>query len=512
MTTTGTWKLRLKYRRFKPLSWPCSCATWPRYGHVAQPTKHHDFPVRWKVVHSGELASGIVRHCKSTAQAFSHFTWEFSKATLLVCDIQGVGNFFTDPQIHSHDSESFSMGNLGQAGIDKFFRSHRCNTICKLVGLAEPVFRNGRWEIGHGSQCEVRRSVLRSMRSENGDDAGSPNWTAKKYDGALQQATSRIKEQGAENNQNRGNTSQIPLQQIEELQKKLTLLIKQKYGANDDVLMSEREDSHDRLDHLIISSHKEEYGARHRSSLDHEPSPVAAGARRVVDSPASGGSSHNFNPSGSSMQDVRMKAAQGNVAALWSDDDDDGVCRWCGIRGKVSRELCSVGLRHCHGKQCQCAVFCLNSRTRGRSRTFRLLGITIRHSAAAVATFLLSQGLRAWRLQVVNGFVSCPGQAHMLLICVLQLGLGVLNIGVQPISQACRIMSSSRPSAQSWKCSRRNLRHRLHDWHSRRWHRRCWWRESDELRRKLCSKSGWRRVVVGECWLDSWAGAAGRDR
>jgi hypothetical protein len=57
------------------------------------------------------------------------------------------------------------------------------------------------------------------------------------------------------------------------------------------------------------------------------------------------------------MQDERMKAAQGNVAALWSDNDDDGVCRWCGIRGKVSRELCSVGLRHCHGNNASVPYF-----------------------------------------------------------------------------------------------------------------------------------------------------------
>ncbi|KAJ1469829.1 kinase-like domain-containing protein, partial [Baffinella frigidus] len=121
-------------------------------------------------------------------QAFSHFTWEFSKASLLVCDIQGVGNFFTDPQIHSHDGESFSMGNLGQAGIDRFFKSHKCNNICRLIGLAKPVFQFDRWVIGQGSQCEVRRTVNRVKRAESGNTATvSPNWTARKYDGAIQQ-------------------------------------------------------------------------------------------------------------------------------------------------------------------------------------------------------------------------------------------------------------------------------------------------------------------------------------
>jgi hypothetical protein len=30
--------------------------------------------------------------------AFSHFTWEASGRTLMVCDIQGVGDLWTDPQ------------------------------------------------------------------------------------------------------------------------------------------------------------------------------------------------------------------------------------------------------------------------------------------------------------------------------------------------------------------------------------------------------------------------------
>ena len=38
-----------------------------------------------------------------SAQAFSHFTLEESAHELVVCDIQGVGDLYTDPQIHSSD-------------------------------------------------------------------------------------------------------------------------------------------------------------------------------------------------------------------------------------------------------------------------------------------------------------------------------------------------------------------------------------------------------------------------
>lgn len=35
-------------------------------------------------------------------QAFSHFTFECSHHRLIVVDIQGVGDLYTDPQIHTY--------------------------------------------------------------------------------------------------------------------------------------------------------------------------------------------------------------------------------------------------------------------------------------------------------------------------------------------------------------------------------------------------------------------------
>mmetsp|Transcript_51992 Transcript_51992/g.105929 ORF Transcript_51992/g.105929 Transcript_51992/m.105929 type:complete len:375 (-) Transcript_51992:134-1258(-) len=68
-------------------------------------------------------------------QTFSHFTWEASRHTLVVCDIQGVADCYTDPQIHSLDGSSFGQGNMGQSGILKFLRSHKCNKLCEMLGL-----------------------------------------------------------------------------------------------------------------------------------------------------------------------------------------------------------------------------------------------------------------------------------------------------------------------------------------------------------------------------------------
>eukprot|EP00160_Parvularia_atlantis_P000788 Unigene10631_Nuclearia_a/m.32499 Unigene10631_Nuclearia_a/g.32499 ORF Unigene10631_Nuclearia_a/g.32499 Unigene10631_Nuclearia_a/m.32499 type:complete len:395 (+) Unigene10631_Nuclearia_a:209-1393(+) len=72
---------------------------------------------------------------RNTPQAFSHFTYEASGHTILVCDIQGVGDLYTDPQMHTINGVGFGKGNLGPRGFDKFLSTHRCNAICKYLRL-----------------------------------------------------------------------------------------------------------------------------------------------------------------------------------------------------------------------------------------------------------------------------------------------------------------------------------------------------------------------------------------
>jgi elongation factor 2 kinase len=89
---------------------------------------------------------------RNTPQAFSHFTWEASGKKLIVVDIQGVDDYYTDPQIHIIDEvqpgeanffseySTASPGNLGTQGVEKFFETHQCNEICKQLGLAPVKF------------------------------------------------------------------------------------------------------------------------------------------------------------------------------------------------------------------------------------------------------------------------------------------------------------------------------------------------------------------------------------
>lgn len=79
------------------------------------------------------------------AQAFSHFSYHFSRKQALICDLQGVydkssNTFkFTDPVIHYHNARKessngrFGRTDMGQKGIDSFFKSHKCNQLCNLV-------------------------------------------------------------------------------------------------------------------------------------------------------------------------------------------------------------------------------------------------------------------------------------------------------------------------------------------------------------------------------------------
>eukprot|EP00961_Rhodomonas_salina_P287414 3883398-Rhodomonas_salina.1 len=168
-------------------------------------------------------------------QAFSHFTWEASNQSLLVCDIQGVGNYYTDPQIHSHDGEGFGMGNIGQDGIDKFLNTHKCNSICKLLGLVQPRQNSqGGW-ISKNTQAQIEK-----RRTQN---SAKESWSSLKYKGVMQKAITKLKDSfRADKTKQTVNDLELTLQQQKLLQEKLMRLVEQKGSLENQMLMSPKRD------------------------------------------------------------------------------------------------------------------------------------------------------------------------------------------------------------------------------------------------------------------------------
>jgi len=96
--------------------------------------------------HNNNVGGTVGDTERATPNAFSHFTWEASHGSILVCDIQGVDDFYTDPQIHTVSGKGFGRGNLGQAGVTAFLTRHRCTQVCEFLGLPRTSKTSGTWD------------------------------------------------------------------------------------------------------------------------------------------------------------------------------------------------------------------------------------------------------------------------------------------------------------------------------------------------------------------------------
>jgi len=110
-------------------------------------------------------------------QAFTHFTYLFTARQVMVCDIQGVYNYdlspptfeLTDPAIHYRSKKGrrhvFGRTDSGEAGMDKFFKTHKCNRVCRMMQLSRKN-KNWKTEWRTGQQYqEMRKKRFRPHSS-----------------------------------------------------------------------------------------------------------------------------------------------------------------------------------------------------------------------------------------------------------------------------------------------------------------------------------------------------------
>jgi myosin-heavy-chain kinase len=100
------------------------------------------------------------------ALAFCFFTHHVSGGALVVTDLQGVGTFYTDPQIHTLDGEGFGAGNLGERGIRRFLQAHRHTLLCEKLGLPSPDAGLTDEELAR----KLQEDEARVAAEEGGDD------------------------------------------------------------------------------------------------------------------------------------------------------------------------------------------------------------------------------------------------------------------------------------------------------------------------------------------------------
>jgi len=91
--------------------------------------------IRGKYVKYNNNFGFVGKDARNTPQAFTHFSHQYTHGRLMIVDLQGVGDHYTDPQIHTADGRGFGQGNMGQEGMDKFLETHWCNSVCAYMGL-----------------------------------------------------------------------------------------------------------------------------------------------------------------------------------------------------------------------------------------------------------------------------------------------------------------------------------------------------------------------------------------
>ena len=91
----------------------------------------------------------------------------------------GVGDLYTDPQIHTASSKEYGEANLGAKGMALFFSSHMCSPLCQYLGLTQfdlsegelERLRSSKWSQVQTSQTVVASSVSQTSGGKQKDEA-----------------------------------------------------------------------------------------------------------------------------------------------------------------------------------------------------------------------------------------------------------------------------------------------------------------------------------------------------
>ncbi|KAJ0396069.1 hypothetical protein P43SY_008751 [Pythium insidiosum] len=118
--------------------------------HYAALYNEHEPPLKvyyarsWilKLRDRGDLVCSVEEYLPGAYVKYSNnngFVGRETNYRLMVVDIQGVNDSYTDPQIHTADGRGFGAGNLGTYGMEKFLESHRCNESASKESPSEPL-------------------------------------------------------------------------------------------------------------------------------------------------------------------------------------------------------------------------------------------------------------------------------------------------------------------------------------------------------------------------------------
>lgn len=137
-------------------------------------TRTASVQVAWRDDEAGAIAGRsdlLLFTPGEVAQAFSHFSYMATGRKRLICDIQGVYDEakkllqISDPVIHyyhrrkEHRRNVHGRTDLGQKGMDLFFKTHECSELCRLVTRGFRKAKRPYHDIGNDELAQRQKRI-----------------------------------------------------------------------------------------------------------------------------------------------------------------------------------------------------------------------------------------------------------------------------------------------------------------------------------------------------------------